>query len=127
MASFAQQGIALDAPQGSRRFVRSGGRQFPLYGGCHDVGYFTVMCDGDGTRPVGPDAAANSYLQVVYFGPYGVQAHTLQAHGQDETAVSDGTGTAPVARYARKAWLRFPFREDEIAADPGLRRWVLRP
>ncbi len=129
VASFAEQGVALDAPLGSRRFVHSGGRRLALFGGCHAVGYFTVDCDGKGgfSQPVGPDAVGNSYLQVVHFGPRGVQAHTLLAHGLDETAVSDGTGTAPVARYARKDWLQFPFREDEIARDPGLTRRVLKP
>lgn len=127
VASFAEQGVALDAPLGSRRFARSGGQQVALYGGCHGVGYFAVLCEGDGNQPAGPDAVANSYLQVVHFGPGGVQAHTLLAHGLDETAVADGTGMAPVARYARKDWLRFPFREDEIAHDTGLSRMVLTP
>ena len=49
----------------------------------------------------------------------------LLAHGQDELALSSGYGTAPVARYARKDWLHFPFREEEIEKDPELRRIVL--
>jgi len=32
-----------------------------------------------------------------------------------------------VLRYARKDWLRFPFREEEIARDPLLVRETLRP
>lgn len=127
VVSAADQGWALDAPLGSRRFVESGGQRLPLYGGCHSNGYFTVACSRGDDGRMGPNALANSYLQVVRFGPAGVVAHTLLAHGQDELAVDNGPGTAPVARYARKDWLRFPFREEEIARDPGLQRFLLRP
>jgi len=41
--------------------------------------------------------------------------------------VSGGAGAAPIARYARKDWLRFPFSEQEIARDPKLSRFVLQP
>ncbi len=121
------KGLALDEAVGMRRFVMSGGRRLPLYGGCHSAGYFTIACDPSGSERIGPDSLANSYLQVVHFGPRGVEAHTLLAHGQDEEAVDNGVGSAPVARYAGKDWLRFPFREEQIARDPGLRRIVLTP
>ena len=38
-----------------------------------------------------------------------------------------GPGSGPVARYARKDWLAFPFREDDILRDPHLSTSVLRP
>jgi acyl-homoserine-lactone acylase len=77
---------------------------------------------------MGPQVQANSYLQVVYFGPRGVHAHTMLAHGQQESALTpQGAGAGPVARYARQAWLRFPFREADIARDPAFTREVLRP
>ncbi|WP_349617062.1 penicillin acylase family protein [Azotobacter salinestris] len=125
--SLTARGRALDAPLSSERFVESGGDRLPLYGGCHSVGYFTVACNQEDGDRLGPDSLANSYLQVVRFAPDGVEAHTLLAHGQDETAVDNGQGTAPVARYARKDWLRFPFREQDIARDPGLERTLLQP
>lgn len=125
--SLAGQGVALDAPLGSRRYVSTGGQRVPLYGGCHGSGYFTVACGYDEQGRLGPDSHANSYLQLVRFGARGVEAHTLLAHGQDEAAVDNGQGSAPVLRYARKDWLRFPFREADIQRDPGLTRVVLRP
>jgi acyl-homoserine-lactone acylase len=125
--AFGARGWPLDGALGRQRFVLSGGQRFPLYGGCDDAGYFTVACNEDGSQRMGPDTVANSYLQVVRFDADGVRADTLLSHGQDETAVSGGRGAAPVARYARKAWLRFPFREEDIARDPNLRRTVLRP
>lgn len=127
VAEFGAKGWPLDGVLGTRRFVESGGHRFPIYGGCDLAGYFTVACNDDGSSRMGPDSLANSYLQVVHFGPSGVEAYTLLAHGQDETAVSGGQGEAPVARYSRKDWLRFPFREDEIARDPQFSRRVLGP
>ncbi|MGW8391854.1 penicillin acylase family protein [Pseudoduganella sp. HUAS MS19] len=120
------QGVAPDAPLGSRRFVDTGGQRLALYGGCHGSGYFTVACGYDESGRLGPDSHANSYLQLVRFGARGVEAHTLLAHGQDESAADNGQGRAPVARYASKQWLRFPFREADIARDPALSRTVLR-
>lgn len=126
----AAKGQRLDAPLRRYRFVRTAKGDLPMYGGCGTMGYFTVACAGEeGARQssMGPDALANSYLQVVTFGPAGVQAHTLLAHGEDEQALLGGRGAEPVVRYARKDWLRFPFSEADIARDPGLRRTVLRP
>ena len=123
----ARKGWALDTPLGKRRFVRSDGREVPLYGGCDAEGYFTVACANEGDYAMGDRSHGNTYLQVVYFDKRGVQARTLLAHGNRETAVMNGEGGAPVARYAKKDWLRFPFREEDIARDPLLRRWVLRP
>ena len=122
-----QKGWALDAPLATRRFARSEGRQVPLFGGCDAEGYFTVSCANEGDYAMGDRSHGNTYLQVVYFDRRGVQARTLLAHGERETAVTDGKGLAPVARYANKDWLRFPFREEDIARDPSLVRKTLRP
>lgn len=129
VVTLAAKGQRLDAPLGRSRFARTSQGAVPIYGGCDSVGYFTVACadDESGSARMGPDALANSYLQVVTFGPDGVQAHTLLAHGQDEQALLGGRGAAPVVRYASKAWLNFPFEEAQIARDPGLRRKVLMP
>jgi acyl-homoserine-lactone acylase len=127
VVSISRMGWALDAPVGSQRYVLGRGEKLPLYGGCHAAGYFTVACNDDGSYPMGPSSCANSYLQVVHFTARGVEAHTLLAHGQQETALQEGEGRAPVVRYARKQWLRFPFTEQEIARDPKLVRFMLRP
>ena len=124
---FGAKGWSPDAALGERRYVNSGGKRLPMFGGCGADGYFAIACNSDGASALGPDSHANSYMQVVRFDAAGVQAHTLLAHGLDETAVDGGRGAAPVARYARKEWLRFPFREAEIARDPGLTRLVLPP
>lgn len=130
VTALAAKGQPLDAPLARHRFARTAQGAVPIYGGCGPQGYFTVACadeESAGDARMGPNALANSYLQVVTFGSAGVQAHTLLAHGQDEQALLGGRGAAPVIRYARKQWLRFPFSEADIARDPGLRRSVLTP
>ncbi len=120
-----KNGMALDAPLGTLRFARSEGHRVPLFGGCDAEGYFTVACASEGGYTMGGRSHGNSYLQVVYFDRHGVQAYTLLAHGERETAVMNGKGIAPVARYARKDWLHFPFSEMDIARDAFLRRQAL--
>lgn len=123
----ARLGQPLDAPLGERRYVRSEGRRVPLFGGCDAAGYFTVTCIDGGEYSTVKTAASNSYLQVVYFTAGGVQAYTLLAHGELETAIDDGPGAGPVKRYAEKGWLRLPFHERDVARDLALTRLVLRP
>ncbi|WAC71649.1 penicillin acylase family protein [Roseateles sp. SL47] len=129
--ALGRRGQALDANPGDVRAVVSGKQRVPIYGGCHGVGYFVVLCNGDGGgdsgRPssLGPDSFGNSYMQVVTFSSVGVQAWTLQAMGQDESALVGGQGLAPVQRYSRKDWLPFPFREQDITSDPRLKRLKL--
>ncbi|WP_255406990.1 penicillin acylase family protein [Rhodoferax sp. OV413] len=122
-----QKGVALDTPLGARRFARSEGRKVQLFGGCDAEGYFTVACANGGDYTMGDRSHGNTYLQIVYFDKRGVEARTLLAHGERETAVINGGGSAPVARYAKKDWLHFPFREQDIARDPLLRREILLP
>ncbi|MDP9896998.1 acyl-homoserine-lactone acylase [Variovorax boronicumulans] len=122
-----QKGRALDAPLGTLRFARSEGRRIPLFGGCDAEGYFTIACANEGDYTMGDRSHGNTYLQVVYFDRRGVHARTLLAHGEKETAVTNGLGAAPVVRYAKKDWLRFPFHEEDIARDPALVRQTLRP
>lgn len=123
--AMSRKGWALDEALGRQLFVRSAGRPIPLYGGCEGAGYFVVACNRDGSYRMRPTSVANTYLQVVRFDRQGVEAYTLLAHGQQEFAVDNGQGGEPVARYARKAWLRFPFSEQDIARDAQLTRLLL--
>lgn len=112
-----RKGLAPDTPLGTLRFARSEGHRVPLFGGCDAEGYFTVACANEWDYTLGEQSHGNTYLQIVYFGKHGVVARTLLAHGERETAVSNGDGMAPVARYAKRDWLRFPFREQDIARN----------
>jgi acyl-homoserine-lactone acylase len=122
-----KNGAALGTPLGARRFTRSDGRQVPLFGGCDAEGYFTVACPNEGDYTMNDRSHGNTYLQIVYFERQGVKARTLLAHGERETAVMNGDGIGPVARYGRKDWLHFPFSEKDISRDTALRREILPP
>ncbi|MGC4060236.1 MAG: penicillin acylase family protein [Aquabacterium sp.] len=128
---FSDRGWALDASVATQRFVRNAGRTLPLYGGCHEAGYFVVACNenekSESRDAMDGHAHANSYMQVVWFGADGVHASTLLAHGQKEGAVDNGPADAAVRRYARKDWLRFPFHERDIEHDAGLKVVHLAP
>ncbi|RZL10238.1 MAG: penicillin acylase family protein [Rubrivivax sp.] len=127
VVTMADKGWPLDAPRGSLLFARSEGRPVPMYGGCHFAGYFTVACTEGGGYELGPSSEGNSYLQMVSFGRKGVEAFTLLAHGERETAVANGAGGSAVRRYARQDWLRLPFQEHEIQRDRALALTVLYP
>ncbi|MEC5161365.1 MULTISPECIES: penicillin acylase family protein [unclassified Janthinobacterium] len=111
-------GQALDTLLGDSLYAGDGAAaaHVPLYGGCHQGGYYTVACRALGSRGVPPDFVGNSYVQVVRFGPGGAQADTLLAHGLRDTGLADVAGNSALQRYAAKQWQRFPFREAEIAA-----------
>ena len=120
-----QSGFALDAPRSQVLFSTRGGQRVGLYGGCGEVGYFTITCsrfriDEGGYAMDGP-AHGNSYMQVVNF-PVGagVQAYTFLTFSLSDDPASAHFGDY-TRRYAAKQWLRVPFREAEITGDADYR------
>ena len=116
-------GFALDSTRGELLHADRNGERIPLFGGCDDAGYFTVVCS---LRPVDAGGYAvdrsghgASYLQVVSFDANGVQADTMLAHSESDDPASPHFADA-TRRFAGKQWLRFPFTEEAIAADPGM-------
>lgn len=123
-------GRALNTPRGRYLYAQSGSRRIPLYGGCGDIGYFTVACNDDKGYPMGPNSFGNSYMQIIHFGREGVEAYTLLAHGLNESVFEQGkVGKKDngLYRYAKKSWLRFPFREKDIMNFPALIHTLLYP
>lgn len=110
------QGIALDAPVDTYLKVPSPEGPIPLYGGCGS-GYFTIACPADPGGGMDGRAHANTYLQIVRFGADGVQARTLLASGERETAWSGGPGGEVIRRYAERQWTPAPWRAEEIEAE----------
>jgi acyl-homoserine-lactone acylase len=116
-------GFALDSTRGELLHADRNGERVPLFGGCDEAGYFTVMCaqhpvDADGYA-VDRSGHGASYLQVVSFDANGVQADTMLAHSESDDPASPHFGDA-TRRFAGKQWLRFPFTEEAITADPGM-------
>lgn len=125
---FSRQGRALDSTVGQYLYVNSGGTRVPLYGGCGD-GYFTIACPADGQifNKMDKRAHANSYVQIVRFVREGVEAYTLLAHGQLDSAVEGGAGENAIRRYAAQRWLKMPFAEQEILRDLHSVEYLLQP
>lgn len=120
-----QSGFAVNAQRKEVLFVTRGAGRVGLYGGCGARGYFTIACSENrieqGGYSMDQNPLGNTYIQVVAFPPSGVQAHTFLTFSQSDDPASPHHGDY-TQRYAQRSWLRLPFTEAEIAADPALRR-----
>ncbi len=130
ITAVSASGQALDTPRGQYLYAPSGNRRIQLYGGCTEIGYFTIACRDDSGYRMDQTASGNSYLQIVHFGREGVEAYTMLAHGLKESVFDQGDSGEKdngLYRYAKKDWLHFPFREKDILNSPQLNRTVLYP
>lgn len=128
--AISSSGVALNTPRGEYLHARSGDRRIPLYGGCEEIGYFTIACNIEGGYEMNRISIGNTYMQIIHFGPQGVQAYTMLAHGLNESVLgreASGKKDNGLYRYAKKDWLHFPFREEDIMRDPELKQTVLYP
>ena len=122
-AGLTGAGLSLDVAKGQVLYADRQGTRIPLYGGCHDEGYFTILCSdhslaADGNLSADGQAHGNSYMQVVSFPGQTVEAWTFLTFSE-----SDDPASAHFADYTRaysqKQWLRLPYTEAEITADSG--------
>ncbi|WP_027016014.1 penicillin acylase family protein [Comamonas composti] len=115
-------GIALDAERGSVLFSARGGDKIPLYGGCGEVGYFTITCSEKKIENGGYDMDGqphgNSYMQVVSFPANGVEAHTFLTFSVSDDPASKHYVDYTKA-YGEQKWVKLPFTDSAIAASPG--------
>jgi acyl-homoserine-lactone acylase len=121
-------GFALDSRRGDLLYTTRNGARVPLYGGCDEQGYFTVVCarrplDSKG-YPMEPSGQGDSYVQVVTFGAAGVEADTMLSHSESDDPASLHSGDATRA-FAAKRWQRFPFTDQAIDSDPAVSRVVV--
>ena len=121
VARSAAGGFSPDARRGDLLYATRGTR-IPLYGGCGEVGYFTVTCSDNpierGGYNLDGQPEGNSYMQVVSFPSNTVQAHTFLTFSLSDDPASAHYGDYTRA-YGAKQWVRMPFTDVEIAASPG--------
>lgn len=119
--------IELDVPWGDVQFAERNGARIPVPGGPGRHGMFsyinTDFTEGKGYTPI---VHGNSYIQVVTWNDDGTpDARGILTYSQSPEADSphyyDQTEL-----YARGEWLRFPFTEKEILADPNLKTLTLQ-
>ncbi|WP_321793607.1 penicillin acylase family protein [Caballeronia sp. J97] len=121
-------GFALDSRRGDILYTTRNGARVPLYGGCDEAGYFTIVCarrplDAKG-YPMDISGQGDSYVQVVTFGENGVEADTMLSHSESDDPASPHSGDSTRA-FAAKRWARFPFTEQAIDSDPATTRVVV--
>jgi acyl-homoserine-lactone acylase len=124
-----QSSFAVDAARGDVLFATRGGAKIPMYGGCGGVGYFTITCSENditqGGYSMDGQPHGNSYMQVVSFPAGAVEAHTLLSFSLSDDPASAHNGDY-TRRYGAKQWLRVPFSESEITANPDYKRTTVR-
>lgn len=121
--SVEKAGFALDAPrsQVSYRAGKGGdGDRIPIPGGFQRTGNFTIaQVPNPVLRPgtgYGPITYGNSYIQVVAFGPGGVEASTFVTYGLSTDPASPHYDDY-TRRYSTKDWVKAAFTEADIAAE----------
>ncbi|GAC1524482.1 MAG: penicillin acylase family protein [Thermoleophilaceae bacterium] len=114
-------GLALDAPLGDGQYELRGSERIPIHGGPGTLGIFNAI----NTR-WDPHAAyagiphGSSYVQVVH--PTGagcVDAHTILTYSLSTDPTSPWYADQ-TQMFSRKQWVKFPFCQKDILADPAL-------
>jgi acyl-homoserine-lactone acylase len=124
---FESRGIALDAELGSIQFEARNDERIPIPGGDSGAGMWSVITaqfqqDQGAYSPI---THGNSYIQVIGWDADGrVDARAILTYSQSEDPRS--AHFADQTRlYSQSQWLRLPFYEEDILADPNLLTLVL--
>jgi acyl-homoserine-lactone acylase len=114
-------GVALDARWGDVQFAERNGSRIGVPGAPGRHGSFSYinsrLTEGKGYAPI---MQGNSYIQVVSWDEEGnLDARGMLTYSQSPEADSPHYSDL-TELYSRGEWIRFPFTEEEIAADPNL-------
>jgi acyl-homoserine-lactone acylase len=115
-------GILLDAEWGEIQYAERNGDRIPIPGGQGWAGMFSmIVADLHKDKGYTPIVAGNSYIQVISWDaegdldPRGILTYS-QSQEPESPHYADQTRL-----YSSGEWVRFPFTEEEISADPNLR------
>ena len=119
-----QAGFAVDAPRSAFSFrAGKGGAadRIPVPGGFQSTGNFTIAqrkspATLNPDTGYGPMTYGNSYLQVIGFGPTGVDANTFVTYSLSTDPASEHYDDY-TRLYSKKGWVKAAFTEAEVAAD----------
>ena len=121
-ATLSDANIPLDARLGDIQYAPRNGRNIPIPGGDGAAGMFSMtvtnLQPGKGYTPI---IHGNSYIQVISWDAAGnLDPRAMLTYSQspepDSPHYSDLTEI-----YAQGGWMRLPFTDAEIEADPNLR------
>ncbi len=118
----AEADIALDAPLGDVQYAERLGERIPIPGGEGWAGMFSMIVSRlDPERGYNPIVHGNSFVQVISWDEdgnldprailtYSQSPEPESPHYKDQTEI-----------YSKSEWIRLPFTDEEIEADPNLR------
>lgn len=125
VAQMRAAGVALNASPREAWGVLRGGERIPLHGGWEFTGVLNQLDMPLGARGFGEPGFGSSYIQVVTWDERGPVADAILAYGQ--VAEPSHPHAADQTRlFAAKQWVRLPFHEEDILADPVLEVVELR-
>ncbi len=117
-----EAGISADAKWGDVQFAERNGSRIPIPGGQGWAGMFSmIVANLNEEKGYTPIVHGNSYIQVISWDesgrldPRGILTYS-QSQEPESPHYADQTEL-----YSRGEWVRFPFEEAKIAADPNLR------
>lgn len=117
--------IAVDAIWGDIQFEEKNGVRYPIHGGRDGTGMFSIITtslnNGQGYTPV---RHGNSYMQTVTWDENGVVADALLSYSQSSDPASPNYADQ-TELYSNKQWVRLPFTDAQIEADPNFSSFVL--
>ena len=119
-------GIPFDAPWGQVQFAKRNGTNIPIPGAPGSSGMFSYIISrlskGEGYTPI---ITGNSYIQVISWDEAG-ELHSQGMLTYSQSPEPESPHYSDLTElYSRGEWIDFPFSEEEILADPNLRRLTL--
>ncbi len=111
------QGLALDVRLADAQFAMDGSSRIPMHGGSTQAGVLNAIesrfdAAAHGYVPY----SGSSFIQVVTFDADGPVADAVLTHSQSSDPASPHAADQ-TRLYSRKAWVRLPFLQKDVAAQ----------
>jgi acyl-homoserine-lactone acylase len=119
-------GISLDSPWGEVQYAERNGERIAIPGGLGWAGMFgMIMTDLQKEKGYTPIQFGNSFIQVISWDADGeLDPRGMLTYSQSQEPESEHYDDL-TRLYSDGKWIRFPFTEAAIQADPELRRLEL--
>ena len=116
-------GINLDAPLGDIQYALRNDKKIPIPGGEGWAGMFSMIVTRlQPEKGYTPIIHGNSYIQVISWDEQGTLRPAAMLTYSQSPEPESAHYSDLTEIYAAGGWIDLPFTEQEIAADPNLRR-----
>ncbi|MEQ8265486.1 penicillin acylase family protein [Pseudohaliea sp.] len=113
----ADAGVALDAPWGEVQFLERGNERVPIHGGPGNMGVYGAISASLSEGGYANPSSGNSYIQAVTWDESDCPIADVILVPSQSTDPASPHFADQTKLYADKRWVRFPFCEDDIAAN----------